>query len=158
MGTLMNRTVKYIFERAGNTVQAAMSSNRASTDSINALEKWILGAEGRHYEIRNESGETLHVTLAFDDVDENAGSDLHNYCVEAGVQRKLDQFVLHFVPIAAGVGSDGRGPAVPCPKVYDSVDAAMQATIPVGHHAFIAGPDGYHSHAAGKWNFFPFQQ
>lgn len=154
----MTRTVDYIFARASDTVQAAISSNRPSTDSINALEKWIVGADGRGYEIRDQNDETVRVTLAFDDVDENAGADLHRYCVEAGVQRKLDQFVLHFVPIATGVGSDGRGPAVPFPKICDSLDAAKQAQIPNGHHAFIAGPDGYHSHTAGKWHFFPFEQ
>ncbi|WP_167348995.1 hypothetical protein [Caballeronia mineralivorans] len=45
----MMRTANYIFEHAGDTIQGVMSGNRACTDSINALEKWIVAADGRRY-------------------------------------------------------------------------------------------------------------
>lgn len=41
MSTLMMRAASYIFERDQGTIQGAMSSSRASTEAISALERWV---------------------------------------------------------------------------------------------------------------------
>ncbi|MEE8056891.1 MAG: hypothetical protein V3T17_03505 [Pseudomonadales bacterium] len=80
--------VKYSFKRTEG-IAGFFSSNRASTDALNALQTWLNG--NRSYEVVIDEDELLVAILEFEKNDEAAGLDLDKACDEHGVFRKFEE-------------------------------------------------------------------
>lgn len=79
-------TTKYLFERANN-LAGFFSTQRASTDALNALQQWIVKPD-RSYNVKLDEDEVLAVELSFLDSDHSAEPDLDTACENFGVKRK----------------------------------------------------------------------
>jgi hypothetical protein len=79
-------TERYQFIRDSSTI-GFLSGNRASTDSLRAVNKWANGANGRSYVVQIDEDDKLIVDLKWNDVDRAAGADLDQSCVTVGVAR-----------------------------------------------------------------------
>ena len=77
--------VRYKFTRSNN-IAFVISSNRPSTDALNALHKWY-GKPGRSYEVIEDEVEHLVADLEVAKDDESAGPELGDACESAGVER-----------------------------------------------------------------------
>lgn len=80
----------YRFERDPQSVFGFLTTNRASTEACNVLEKWQLQADGRTYEVirdEQDSEDTLEARLSFALGDSLAEEHLEALCLEHGVRR-----------------------------------------------------------------------
>jgi hypothetical protein len=78
----------WIFERDSTTALGFLSSQRASTDALNALFKWEAKIAGRSHEVIHEEDDVIQASLTCDPSDSDAGSDLDACCAQHGVQRR----------------------------------------------------------------------
>lgn len=70
-----------------NNVEGFLSSNRPSTDALNALNVWANTQSDRSYTVRVDEDELLVIELNWNDADASAGSDLDKACHRFGVDR-----------------------------------------------------------------------
>ena len=75
----------YSFERASG-LAGFFSTNRVSTDALNALQMWI-GTNERAYDVKSDGDDLLVAELSFQEDDHSAGPDLDKACTKYGVQR-----------------------------------------------------------------------
>lgn len=78
---------KYYFYRDNGSAAGLLSSQRASTDVINALEEWKSGNATRQYESLHQNDEIILAELQFDPADQFASDDLSKSCIERGIRR-----------------------------------------------------------------------
>ena len=78
---------RYEFQRQKNSVNGFASQNRASTDAMNALEKWLNLKPQRTYKVFEEKDEELIADLTWQKSDTSAGLDLENMANNCGLER-----------------------------------------------------------------------
>lgn len=78
-----------LFTRDTNSQIGFQSTNRASTDAINALEQWKLKVVDREYQVQQDFDNALVASLTMDSRDTTAGPDLEAECVRSGVIHKM---------------------------------------------------------------------
>ncbi|RWA45674.1 hypothetical protein AU476_01175 [Cupriavidus sp. UYMSc13B] len=78
-----------LFRRDPNSQIGFQSTNRASTDAINALEQWKLMVIDREYLVQQDTDDELVVLLTMDSRDTTAGPDLDTECARCGVSHKM---------------------------------------------------------------------
>jgi hypothetical protein len=76
----------YYFDRDISTSSGFMSSQRASSDAINVLEKWQSGHAGRASVQIHEGEEIICAELHFDTADQLAGEELGRCCRQFGIR------------------------------------------------------------------------
>lgn len=76
------------FTRDPSSQAGFQSTNRASTDAINALEQWKLSVTDRDYQVQHATDNELIALLTIDYRDTNAGPDLDAECARCGVIHK----------------------------------------------------------------------
>lgn len=90
MPTSIKINAKYLFVRDDRSASGFLSKNRASTDSMNALEEWVSFAAGREYSIGSDADadtdNQLVATLTLQQSDTSAGHDLQKCCTKFGVK------------------------------------------------------------------------
>jgi hypothetical protein len=77
----------YKFVRDTTSMKGSLSSNRPSTDALNAVSAWLSGATGRSYAVQIDEDDTLVVNLTWSEADRTAGTDLDYSCRSVGVDR-----------------------------------------------------------------------
>jgi hypothetical protein len=82
-------SARYEFKRQENSVNGFASQQRASTDAINALEKWLNLKPQRTYKVFKEKDEELIADLTWPKSDTSAGLDLENMTNSCGVERSI---------------------------------------------------------------------
>jgi hypothetical protein len=82
-------TVGYRFTRANNSAVGFLSRNRASTDALAALQRWIGGAAGRDYTKLAEEDDYIDVEVTCDANDADAGAQLEAESEKRGVERNV---------------------------------------------------------------------
>lgn len=70
-----------------NSIEGFRSSNRPSTDALNALNDWADTQSDRSYTVRVIEDELLEIELSWSDADASAGPDLDKACHRFGVGR-----------------------------------------------------------------------
>lgn len=70
-----------------SSVEGFLSSNRPSTDALNAVSTWETGASGRSYTVEVDKDDFLLLDLTWSDTDSLAGTDLDGACRRCGVER-----------------------------------------------------------------------
>ncbi|CAG9169939.1 hypothetical protein [Cupriavidus pinatubonensis] len=78
-----------LFTRDPNSQVGFQSTNRASTDAINALEQWKVKVVDRDYQVQQDFDNALVVLMTMDARDTTAGLDLEAECVRCGVIHKM---------------------------------------------------------------------
>lgn len=81
-------TARYRFTRASG-VTGFTSTNRPSTDALNALIKWSTKRPGRTYVDTLDEDDILEADLTWDESDHDAGAQLDDSCHGAGVIRSF---------------------------------------------------------------------
>lgn len=79
-------TTRYKFAR-DSSMEGFLSSNRPSTDALNAVNTWKTGASGRSYAVEVDKDDLLVLDLTWGDTDNLAGADLDGACRRCGVGR-----------------------------------------------------------------------
>jgi hypothetical protein len=72
-------------------IEGFVSSNRPSTDALNAVITWSRGHASRSYAPKTSENEILVVDLTWSDGDGAAAADLDQSCRRFGVDRSLVQ-------------------------------------------------------------------
>lgn len=80
-------TARYKFVRAEKSMQGFHSSNRPSTDALQALQIWANGSAGRSYAVQDDTDDALVAELSWSDTDRAAEADLDNCSRDSGVDR-----------------------------------------------------------------------
>ena len=76
----------YTFTRSDG-VAGFSSTNRASSDALNALEQWKSSGSGRTYKKVEDLDESLTAELSFNESDTSSGLDLEAISEKLGVER-----------------------------------------------------------------------
>jgi len=79
-------TARYKFVR-DTSMKGFLSSNRVSTDALNAMGTWSNAATGRSYAVQIDEDDTLVVDLTWNETDHVSGSDLDDACRNVGLDR-----------------------------------------------------------------------
>lgn len=82
---MTTKTTTRRFVRDPRSQIGFQSTNRASTDAINALEQWKLKVIDREYQVRHDTENELVAILTIDARDTAAGPDLDAECAQWGV-------------------------------------------------------------------------
>lgn len=82
-------SAKYRFKRSNN-ISGFQSQNRPSTDTLNALQRWLEGNNERSCEIKTDEDELLIAQLSWKEGDTGAGPDLDASCSQFGVERNFE--------------------------------------------------------------------
>ena len=80
-------TARYKFVRDPSNVTGLMSSQRPSTNAVNALLAWSNAAAGRSYTEAVDEDESLVADLTWTDSDEESGPSSEGACLRFGVER-----------------------------------------------------------------------
>lgn len=80
-------TARYKFVRDDTSTTGFLSSNRASTDALRAVNIWSSAATDRSYAVQIDEDDTLVVDLTWSETDRAAGADLDDSCRSVGVDR-----------------------------------------------------------------------
>lgn len=81
-------TATYRFSRDENLPRGFLSSQRPSTDTMNAIEKWKVAGSGRSDLVVEDQTDFLVATLTFLSGDlDKAASDIDGLCKQFGVKR-----------------------------------------------------------------------
>ena len=70
-----------------NSIEGFLSSNRPSTDALNAVGDWSNSQPERSHTVRVVEDKLLVVELSWSEADDSAGSDLDEACRKFGVDR-----------------------------------------------------------------------
>lgn len=89
MGIMNKLTVRYRFTRANNSAAGFLSSNRASTDALTALERWKAGADGRDFTTLADEDDHIDVEVTCNANDVDAGPQLEAASDRVGVERNV---------------------------------------------------------------------
>lgn len=77
----------YRFSRKHNSLMEFMSSNRPSTDALNALGTWSNGQPQRSFTPLVDEDDQLLACLYWSENDISAGPDLESACTTQGIER-----------------------------------------------------------------------
>lgn len=81
---------RYKFVRSNN-VKGFLSSNRPSTDALNAVSIWSSAQPQRSYDTVVDEDEQLLADLSWGESDDSAGQDLEENCRKFGVEHSFVQ-------------------------------------------------------------------
>lgn len=85
-------SARYRFVRDNNNVAGKMSSQRPSTDAINALGTWAHALPGRSFAEVWDDDESVVADLTWNSADQDAGPSLESACIRVGIERAHVEF------------------------------------------------------------------
>ena len=77
---------RYKFTRKNNSIKGFLSTNRPSTDALNALAIWSTAQPERSFTVLIDEDEQLLANLSWGDTDTSAGSSLEAACDNYGLE------------------------------------------------------------------------